>query len=54
MRMEEQKKHYPFLDLKTVNEPYIDLLAAAAERVIRSGRYIGGPEVAEFENRWPR
>ncbi len=49
MRMEEQKKHYPFLDLKTVNEPYIDLLAAAAERVIRSGRYIGGPEVAEFE-----
>ena len=40
---------YPFLDLATVNEPYLDDLAAAAERVIRSGRYIGGPEVETLE-----
>ncbi|MBD5313896.1 MAG: DegT/DnrJ/EryC1/StrS family aminotransferase [Bacteroides sp.] len=40
---------YPFLDLATVNEPYLDDLAAAAERVIRSGRYIGGPEVEALE-----
>ena len=41
---------YPFLDLGTVNEPYADELVAAAERVIRSGRYIGGPEVEAFES----
>lgn len=41
---------YPFLDLGTVNEPYADELVAAAERVIRSGRYIGGPEVEVFES----
>lgn len=41
---------YPFLDLGTVNEPYTDELIAAAERVIRSGRYIGGPEVEAFES----
>ena len=35
---------YPFLDLGRVNEPYADELVAAAERVIRSGRYIGGPK----------
>ncbi|MDE7147500.1 MAG: DegT/DnrJ/EryC1/StrS family aminotransferase, partial [Duncaniella sp.] len=42
---------YPFLDLGCVNEPYADSLVAAAERVIRSGRYIGGPEVEAFESR---
>lgn len=41
---------YPFLDLGTVNEPYTDELVAAAQRVIRSGRYIGGPEVEAFES----
>lgn len=41
---------YPFLDLGTVNEPYADELIAAAERVIRSGRYIGGPEVEALES----
>ena len=41
---------YPFLDLGTVNEPYADELVAAAQRVIRSGRYIGGPEVEAFES----
>lgn len=41
---------YPFLNLGTVNEPYTDDLIAAAERVIRSGRYIGGPEVEALES----
>lgn len=40
---------YPFLDLSRVNEPYADDLCRAAERVIRSGRYIGGDECVEFE-----
>ena len=40
---------YPFLDLAKVNEPYYDELVRAAERVIRSGRYIGGEEVEAFE-----
>lgn len=40
---------YPFLDLATVNAPYIDKMVAAAERVIRSGRYVGGEEVARLE-----
>lgn len=41
---------YPFLDLAGVNAPYIDELRAAACRVIDSGRFIGGDEVAEFES----
>lgn len=41
---------YPFLDLGNANEPYIDDLCRAAERVIRSGRYVGGPEVAALES----
>ncbi|MDE6390005.1 MAG: DegT/DnrJ/EryC1/StrS family aminotransferase [Duncaniella sp.] len=40
---------YPFLDLAKVNAPYEDALAEAAVRVVRSGRYIGGPEVEAFE-----
>lgn len=40
---------YPFLDLATVNAPYMDDMVAAAERVIRSGRYVGGEEVARLE-----
>ena len=42
-------KHHPFLNLGQVNAPYADDLVAAAERVIRSGRYVGGPEVDSFE-----
>ena len=38
-----------FQDLKISNAPFMEDLAAAAGRVIRSGRYINGPEVAEFE-----
>lgn len=40
---------YPFLDLGKVNEPYFDEMCRAAERVIRSGRYIGGEECTAFE-----
>lgn len=42
-------KHYPFLDLGELNRPYMAELSQAAVRVIESGRYIGGPEVENFE-----
>lgn len=42
-------KRYTFLDLATVNEPYIDRISEAVERVVRAGRYIGGTEVETFE-----
>lgn len=40
---------YPFLDLRTVNEAQLSEIKDAALRVIESGRYIGGDEVAAFE-----
>ena len=42
---------YIFLDLETVNKPFEKEIGEAVRRVIASGRYIGGPEVAEFERR---
>ena len=42
-------KHYPFLDLALVNEPFMAALQAAAARVIAGGHYVGGPEVEAFE-----
>lgn len=42
-------KTHPFLDLGAVNNPCFASLKSAAERVIKSGRYIGGPEVEAFE-----
>ena len=39
-----------FLDLKTVNRPFEDELVEAATRVIRSGRYILGENVRQFES----
>ncbi|MFJ5299891.1 DegT/DnrJ/EryC1/StrS family aminotransferase [Pseudomonas sp. NPDC088368] len=39
----------PFLDLKAVNHEYADELKAACARVIDSGWYIGGAELARFE-----
>lgn len=39
-----------FLNLKEVNAPWERELEQAALRVIRSGRYIGGPEVDAFES----
>ena len=40
---------YPFLDLATVNAPYADEVAARLADVVARGRYVGGPEVDEFE-----
>ncbi|HKR75426.1 MAG TPA: DegT/DnrJ/EryC1/StrS family aminotransferase [Rhodanobacter sp.] len=39
----------PFLDLKDVHADYVDELKAAAVRVIDSGRYVLGEELAAFE-----
>lgn len=47
--MEKGMKKYKFLDLEQVNRPFVDEMVRAAERVARSGRYIGGPEVEAFE-----
>lgn len=44
-------RRFDFLDLKGVNAPYIDELARAAERVVRSGRYVGGEEVERLESK---
>lgn len=44
-----QEIKHQFLSLADANEPYIDEMCEAACRVIRSGRYIGGPEVEAFE-----
>lgn len=40
---------YTFLNLDTVNRPYMSRIREAICRVAESGRYIGGPEVDEFE-----
>lgn len=44
-------KKYTFLDLATVNRPYMDRLDAAATEVIHSGRYVGGEAVSGFEEK---
>ena len=41
----------PFLDLKEVNRPYFDAITAVTERVILSGRYVGGEECSKFETK---
>lgn len=40
---------YPFLELDKVNAPYIEDIKRSINRVVESGRYIGGPEVEELE-----
>ncbi|MDB5980614.1 MAG: aminotransferase [Pseudomonas sp.] len=42
--------HVPFLDLKGINHEYADQLKAACARVIDSGWYISGDELAQFES----
>ena len=42
---------YPFLQLLTVNAPYVDEVQARVDAVIHSGRYIGGQEVELFEEK---
>lgn len=44
-------KKYEFLNLGTVDAPYLPKIEEAVLRVLRSGRYIGGPELEKFENR---
>lgn len=42
--------HVPFLDLKGINHEYAAQLKAACSRVIDSGWYIAGDELAQFES----
>lgn len=42
---------YPYLNLGALNKPMMDSLEAAATKVIRSGRYIGGKECEDFEKK---
>ena len=42
----------PFLDLKRVNEPHELAIQGAMERVLKSGWYILGREVEEFEHQF--
>ena len=42
----------PFLDLKAINAQYRDELVDACTRVIDSGWYIGGSELAQFEQQF--
>ncbi len=41
---------YPFLDLATVNAPFMDEIRERVGNVITSGRYVGGQQVAAFED----
>lgn len=41
---------YPFHDLGAVNAPHLHRVQEAAARVVASGYYVGGPEVARFEH----
>lgn len=41
--------HYPFLDLKIINAPYMHEIEAAVRNVVTSGQYIGGEECERLE-----
>ena len=45
----KQSLRYTFLDLKTINAPYMAEIEAAVGRVISSGRYVGGEECSRLE-----
>lgn len=47
--LKKEEEMIPFLDLKATNAQYRDELIAACTRVIDSGWYIGGDELAQFE-----
>jgi dTDP-4-amino-4,6-dideoxygalactose transaminase len=47
--MDTRRTEVPFLDLRDVHARYADELKAAAARVIDSGRYVLGEELAAFE-----
>lgn len=40
----------PFLDLHSLNAPYLNEINRAVAAVVNSGRYIGGEQVTAFEN----
>lgn len=42
----------PFLDLKRINEPHQQVVQNGVERVLRSGWYILGQEVSDFEEQF--
>jgi dTDP-4-amino-4,6-dideoxygalactose transaminase len=42
----------PMTDLPRLMTPYIGEVQAAIDRVLRSGQYVGGAEVAAFEREW--
>ncbi|MBQ4344542.1 MAG: DegT/DnrJ/EryC1/StrS family aminotransferase [Muribaculaceae bacterium] len=44
-------KKYTFLDLAKTNAPYMEELQQTTSRIVAGGRYIGGEEVATFEQR---
>lgn len=46
-----EKKRFEFLELGKVNEPYAAGIEEAVLRVVRSGRFVGGPEVTALEER---
>lgn len=45
------KKSVPFLDLGRVNAPYIEEIRQAVDRVVTSGRYVGGEVNERFEKK---
>jgi dTDP-4-amino-4,6-dideoxygalactose transaminase len=45
------KLRYPFLELATVNAPFMEEIRRRVDAVVMSGRYIGGTETAELEER---
>jgi len=42
----------PMTDLPRLMAPYIGEVQAAIDRVLHSGHYVGGKEVAAFEHAW--
>ncbi len=44
-----KQTRYQFLNLATVNAPFMDEIRAAVDRVVTGGRYVGGEEVATLE-----
>lgn len=44
-------KKYTFLDLAIINKPYFEDIKQATSRIIESGRYIGGEEITNFEQK---
>ncbi|MDE7154600.1 MAG: DegT/DnrJ/EryC1/StrS family aminotransferase [Muribaculaceae bacterium] len=44
-------KRYEFLNLAATNAPYMEEIRAAVDRVITSGRYVGGEENERFEKK---